>query len=313
MIKRHLLALVLCAAPLGAAVATEGALGRPITGLQGTSFAGVVPPTPGWNMVVGYYYYSGDIGTQRETPIGGVRAVGLDATFELLSFTGMYVWNTGEGKWNIASAVAVPFADVKVTADARIGPFNGSLRDSASGLFDMTVVPWIASRHFSQTRHMSLAVYIYAPTGKYEAGRLANVSLNNWTFSPTLGYTQLFGEGTVEWSTVAAVDFYTDNPATDYQNGAVFRVDSLAVKRFGNGWGIGGVGGWIEQLEDDEGPTADALNGFKGRSFALGPIATYAKKWDGGQVEFSARWLKEFGVERRLEGDPIMVSATMSF
>ena len=30
--------------------ATEGGLGRPITGLQGTSYAGVVPPTPGFNL-----------------------------------------------------------------------------------------------------------------------------------------------------------------------------------------------------------------------------------------------------------------------
>ena len=58
---------------------------------------------------------------------------------------------------------------------------------------------------------------------------------------------------------------------------------------------------------------ADRLDGFKGHSLALGPIATYAKKWDGGQVEFSARWLKEFDVENRLKGDPFMLSASITF
>ena len=93
----------------------------------------------------------------------------------------------------------------------------------------------------------------------------------------------------------------------------MLRVDAQLVKRFGNGWGVGGVCGWIEQLEDDEGPTADRLNGFKGHALALGPIVTYEKKWETGQVEFAARWLSEFNVRRRLEGDPLMVTATVAF
>ena len=60
-------------------------------------------------------------------------------------------------------------------------------------------------------------------------------------------------------------------------------------------------------------PTADRLNGFKGHALALGPIVTYDKKWDGGQVEFAARWLSEFDVKRRIKGDPLMVTATVTF
>ena len=306
--------LPLCTAlALGAACmsahATEGALGRPVTGLQGTSFAGVVPPTPGFNLLTQYIYYSGQIGAQREVPIGGSTALGIDAQFQLLSFTGMYVWPTGEGRWNYATAVAVPFAKVDVDAGARIGRFGASTSDSDSGLFDIAVVPVIASRHFSQTKHMSLALYIYTPSGSYDPNRLANVSLNNWTYSPTVGYTQLGQGGTLEFSTLAAVDFYTENHATDYQNGAVFRIDALLIKRTASGWGFGASGGWIQQLEDDTGPTADRLNGFKGHSLAIGPIATYKT----GKVEFSARWLYEFDVKNRLEGNPVMVTGTVSF
>ena len=159
--------------------ATEGGLGRPITGLQGTSYAGLVPPTPGFTLEMGYAYYSGQIGGNIEAPFGRGTAIGVDASFGLLDFTGVYVWPTGEGRWNYATAVAVPFATVDVDAGLRIGRFTGSASDSASGLFDMTVVPVIASRHFSQTSHMSLALYIYAPTGSYDPDALANVSLNN--------------------------------------------------------------------------------------------------------------------------------------
>ncbi|MET0813578.1 MAG: transporter [Pseudoxanthomonas sp.] len=293
------------------AYATEGGLGRPITGLQGTSYAGEVPPTPGFTLGVNSAYYSGDIGAERETPVGNSTALGLEVTADLLSFTGIYIWNTGQGRWNFATAVSVPFAKIDASAALRIGEVGLSTHDSDSGLYDAAIVPVMASRHFGQTDHLSLALYIFAPTGSYDPTRLATLSLNTWTLSPTVGYTHLGSEGTLEFSAVAAVDFDTENDATDYQNGALFRLDGLLIKRFGNGWGIGAAGGLIHQLENDSGTTADRLGGFKGRSLALGPIVTYAKKWDGGQIEFSARWLTEFDVKNRFKGDPMMLTATI--
>jgi len=317
MNTRHLLAagIALCCAALARpALATEGALGRTITGTTVQSFAGVVPPTPGFNAVIGYIHYSGEIGGSREVPVNNLLTLGLDADFDMVSVTGLYVWDTGEGRWNFASMATLPFAEVDVTADVSLGSRTGRVNDKADwDVFDPFFAPIIAGYHFDQTHHMTLALYIYTDWGDYDPDRLANLSLNNWTYSPTVGYTQLMQKGTLEFTAVAAVDFYTKNDATDYENGAVFRVDAQLVKRFANGWGVGGIGGWIEQLEDDEGPTADRLNGFKGRAFALGPTVNYTKKWDGGQVEFAARWLSEFGVKRRLEGDPLMVTATIAF
>jgi len=312
--KRLALVLVPLATMLIApAHATEGALGRAITGVQATSYSGLIPPTPGWNWGVAYAYYSGSISASKQVPItGGGVSLGLKAEFQLLSVAGVYIWNTKPSAWNFATEVVVPFAYVDANVNTSFGNFSRGLSDHDSGLFDMTFVPVIASHHFSQTQHMSLALYIYAPTGSYSKGQLANVSLNNWTFSPTVGYTQLFQQGSLEWSLTSAVDFYTKNDDTDYQNGAVFRIDSLLVKRFPSGWGVGAVGGWIEQIEKDSGPTADRLNGFKGRALALGPMVNYLKKWQGGQVEFSARWMHEFDVKNRLEGNPFMLSATIS-
>ncbi|WP_201315176.1 transporter [Dyella sp. EPa41] len=312
--KRLALVLVLLATVVVApAHATEGALGRAITGVQATSYAGLVPPTPGWNWGLAYAYYSGSISAAKQVPItGGGVSLGLKAEFQLLNLAGVYIWNTRPSAWNFATMVTVPFAYVDANVNTSFGNFSRGLSDHDSGLFDMTFVPVIASHHFSQTQHLSLALYIYAPTGSYSKGQLANVSLNNWTFSPTVGYTQLFQQGSLEWSLTSAVDFYTRNDDTDYQNGAVFRIDSLLVKRFPSGWGVGAVGGWIEQIEKDSGPTADRLNGFKGRALALGPMVNYLKKWQGGQVEFSARWMHEFDVKNRLEGNPFMLSATIS-
>jgi hypothetical protein len=41
-------------------------------------------------------------------------------------------------------------------------------------------------------------------------------------------------------------------------------------------------------------------------------MVNYLKKWQGGQVEFSARWMHEFDVKNRLEGNPFLLSATIS-
>jgi hypothetical protein len=60
---------------------------------------------------------------------------------------------------------------------------------------------------------------------------------------------------------------------------------------------------------DDEGPTADRLDGFRGHSLALGPIVTYKT----GRVEFSARWLHEFDVKNRFQGNPISITASVTF
>ncbi|MBB1087241.1 transporter [Lysobacter sp. SG-8] len=303
--------LALSAAPR--VQATEGGIGRPITGMQAASYSGLIPPTPGFSTQFSYLHYGGDIGASRETPVGGGAALGLDVSLDLFLATGIYIWDTGEGRWNFASMLTVPFISADADADYRIGTISGSISDSDSGLFDAYFAPVIASYHIDEMRHVSLAMYIYAPTGSYEAGRLVNPGLNTWTFSPTVGYTHLFQQGTLEWSTTAAVDFYTENDDTDYQNGAVFRVDSLLVKRTASGWGYGGVAGWIQQVEDDEGGVIASRDGFKGRALGLGPIVTYAHKWDGGQVEFGLRYVNEFNVRNRPEGDGAMLTASLQF
>lgn len=293
--------------------ATETGVGRSITGLQATSYSGLIPPTPGLTFQYGYAYYDGSISASKQVPVaGGGAALGLKAEFQLATITGLYIWKTQPSSWNFASMVTLPFAYVDANVNARLGNFSASRSSHVLGPYDMFFAPVIASHHFSQTQHISFSLYIYAPTGDYKEGRLANASLNTWGFSPTVGYTALFDHGSLEWSTTTAVDFYTKDKATDYQNGSVYRLDSLLLKRFPSGWGVGAVGGWIYQLENDTGPTADLLNGFKGHSLGLGPMINYAKKWQGGQAEFSFRWLHEFDVTNRLKGNPAMLSATIT-
>lgn len=313
MNHRFAYALLAFTAVPGTASATEGAMGRSITGAQITSYIGVIPPAPGLHVSVSYINYEGDIGASRPVPIGGNTALDLHAKVDLFAATFAYIWNTGKGRWNYASMFTVPYIRPTVRASLAIGARQASVTDKASGLFDLYFAPVIASYHVSEVEHWSFGLYVYAPTARYEKGRLANLGLNTWTFTPGVGYTHLFDKGSFEFSALAGVDFYTKNDTTDYQNGAVFHLDLLAMKRTPSGWGFGAVAGWIQQLEDDDGPLADRLGGFSGHSLGIGPAITFKKSFSKeSSIDLSLRWVKEYNVKNRLEGEPLVLNVSLA-
>ncbi|WP_314104235.1 transporter [uncultured Stenotrophomonas sp.] len=295
--------------------AVEGGLGRSITGMQITSYVGVIPPEPGMQWSLSYVHYDGKISGSRAAPIAGQVSLGLEADVSLTAATGVYVWPTGPGKWNFASMLTVPYIDADITAGLQ-GPLGNQVRtqDSTSNLFDVYFAPVIAGYHIDQVQHVSFGLYVYAPTARYTPGKLANPGLNVWTVSPAVGYTHLFQKGTLEFSVLGGMDWYSRNDDTDYKNGLVLRADALLVKRTPSGWGFGAAGGWLQQVQDDDGDIADRLDGFKGRSFGLGPVLTYGKKWSGGEhLDVSFRYLSEFSVRNRFEGDPWSVTLSAGF
>ncbi len=298
--------------PLGAA-ATEGGMGRPITGQQVNPDAGIVPPTPGLVLSLASIYFNGDIEGSRQVSVGRVISAGMEATavYNIANLT--YVWDTGPGRWNFASGIGLPvqYTRVEVSATSNLRP-GLSNTDRGTQFADVWLNPIIASYHFSETDHMALSLPIYAPTGAYNPDRLANAGQNTWTFSPTIAYTRLLSGGG-EFSTLAAMDFYTRNDDTDYKNGAVFRIDAMWTATIAPQWRLGVVGGWIEQLQDDTGPTADKLHGFKGRSVGLGPIVTWAGKFGNQPASFSARWVHDVDAKNRPKGNGVAVSLTLPF
>ncbi len=87
----------------------------------------------------------------------------------------------------------------------------------------------------------------------------------------------------------------------------------LAIKRFKGGFGIGFVESWIQQVTDDGGATADALNGFTGRAFGIGPIVTYSTKLGKSYLDLNARWIHDFDTTKRVNGDGFNFSASLKF
>ena len=291
----------------------EGGLGRPISGATINPYAGLVPPLPGFAVGVTEAYYDASIGGGTTVPIGVNLTLGVDMKASFTPITILYIWPTQGKEWNFASAIGIPLAYVEAKANVTLGPFTGQVRDHDFGLFDIVIVPIVASYHISQTDHLAFNFTVWAPTGEYDKNRLANLSTNTWTFIPGVAYTKIFPKANVELSGTWALEFDTENTATGYQNGILSDLEAAAIKRFKCGAGIGVIGSWIQQLTDDGGTTADRLNGFAGRAFGVGPILTYSTEVGKSHLDFNARYVHEFENRKRPEGDLFQFSATLKF
>jgi hypothetical protein len=294
------------------AEAAEGALGRPISGTLVTPNAGVVPPEPIWITNLGQNWFDGSIGGNHLVPIAGQTSVGMDAKFALTLATVVKVWDTGPGAWNFASGATVSYLWTDVTATLGVQDGQGSVSQTASDLFDLYVTPIVAGYHISKDEHVALSFNIWAPTGSYDPTRIANASLNTWTFIPQIAYTKLWPDAGWEFDAVGTVQFYTRNQDTDYQNAPLFTLDLLALKRFGNGWSAGVIVGTVQQLGKDSGPTADRLGGFVGHDWTIGPMLTYDTKLAGkAPLSFSLRWVPTIASHNRLSS-PSTVLGTVT-
>jgi hypothetical protein len=309
-VVRPLLALcVIGASPL--TLAAEGGVGRPITGQQVFSNAGIVPPEAGWVMSLTSIWYDGTLKGNSQVPIVGALSTGLDmkVSYTMANFT--HIWDTGKGRWNYASAIGVPVQYTDVTASVT-GPRGRTLgnEDTGTQFADMLVTPIAAGYHIDEVNHISLSLPIYVPTGAYNDDRLANPGQNNYTFMPTVAFTHLDGKGG-EFTLSSALEFYTENDATDYRNGNIFTLDALWTHGFGNGWNAGIAAGYIQQVTDDSG--SGATSGFRGRSVGAGPAVGWAGKFNDAQASVSARWVPEFDTKNRPEGNGISVNLTLAF
>jgi hypothetical protein len=225
----------------------------------------------------------------------------------------LYIWPTQTKEWNFASVVGFPLAWLECEASLSLGPFAVRKKDSTFGLFDLAFTPIIASHHFSETDHLAFDFTFWAPTGSYQKDRLVNLSTNSWTFIPGVAYTKIIPQSNIELTGIWDMEFDTGDPATNYDNGILSDLEVLAIKRFKNGFGIGFVESWIQQITDDGGSVPAGLHGFTGRAFGIGPIVTYSTKLGKSHLDFSARWIHDFDVSNRVEGDGFNFTASLKF
>ncbi|SDJ12907.1 Uncharacterized conserved protein [Paraburkholderia steynii] len=288
--------------------ATETGVGRPITGQQVTPYGGIVPPTSEWIVSWATIYYDGSLSASKKVSTGNQITGGLDYQVVYTIANLVKTWGVNLAGWNFASSIGVPVQYSNASS------FNGLLRpDHGTQFADVFFAPVIAGYRLSPTDYTALSLQIYAPTGAYNPNRLANAGQNTWTFTPTIAYTKLFPKNNVELTVNYGVEFYTTNRDTNYHNAAVSVLDVLALKRFRNGWSVGVVGGWIQQLGNDAGPTADLLDGAKGYSVGMGPMVVWAGKIGSTPVSANLRWVNEFAAHARPSGNAVQLSLSATF
>ncbi|RVC69050.1 hypothetical protein EN759_09495 [Mesorhizobium sp. M00.F.Ca.ET.038.03.1.1] len=291
--------------------ATEAAAGRYIPGITAGPGMGIVPPTSG----VGYWaisnaYYHGK--ASGEIPFGNdTVALDLKADMWITALAGVYVPELHlPGNWTYAVQGAVPIAWSQ--AEASLGPIEAD--DHLAGLGDIAVAPLVFGWHNdAMNTFVSTSLTVTAPTGLWDKGRLVFLGLNYWTFTPAVGFTRLFPEQGLDFSAKFGVDINTRNEDTDYYSGAMAHLDLALTKNITKNFSVGAIAGFLYQFQDDDSTFADAHDGFKGRSIAIGPLVSYKAEFGKTEVNLTLRWAHELEVKNRMKGDAVVFDISGKF
>ena len=279
------------------------------------SFIDAFPGKPGGLAVLNYFtYYDASAGAGRSLPLGGLLTAGIDATAYADTIAAIYQtpWQVLGG--GFALGVAVPYVWLEVEGRAqRVGPGGVpgpvfSARDTANGIGDMTIYPFMLGwTNLVPDLKLDARFGIYAPTGEYEQGHLANVGKNYWTFEPGIMASWLSSKIGTEVSLYTGVDFNTENEDTDYTSGTSLHLDMTVAQHlplFGGFMGVGANGFYYEQISGDSGSGA-RLGDFEGMTYGVGPVLSYVRQIGKTQLLAEVKWLPELDTDKRMEGDYI--------
>lgn len=283
--------------------AEEGGAGHYVPGTMSTLID--LPPTKaGWVFETAYLHYSGEASASRSLPVAGLVTGNLDATSDAFLLGGFYTFDQPvAGAWYSVGAF-VPWVWVEADATVFSGNLSRQVFDNEDGIGDITLLPLLMGWKCGDWQY-DAALPIYAPTGEYEVGRLANPGRNYWTFDPTIGVSYNGATNGLNAALHTGFAINTENDDTDYQSGTVWHTE-LSVQQLlpvGPGFlGIGFNAFYYEQIEGDSGSGAN-LGDFKGMTTGIGPVVTYVLPVGENTLVGEVRWLPELDTERRLEGD----------
>jgi hypothetical protein len=277
------------------------------------SFIDAFPGKPGGLVVLNYFtYYDASAGANQPLPLHGLLTAGINATAYADTIVALYQtpWNVLGG--GLAFGVAVPYVWLEVEGQAqRLGPGGVpgpffSARDTANGIGDMTIIPFMLGwTNIAPDLKVDARLSIYAPTGEYEVGQLANVGKNYWTFEPGLMVSWLSSKIGTELSLYTGVDFNLENQDMDYTSGTSLHLDLTVAQHlplFGGFIGVGANAFYYKQISGDRG--TDALLGdFEGMTVGVGPVISYVRPIGKTQLLAEVKWLPELDVDKRMEGD----------
>jgi len=295
--------------------AEEGGSGHYMPG-GAASFIDTLPVKPGLAIANFFNFYDGSASLSRQLPFGGLITAGLDAT--AYSDTVMAMYQTPlkllGGYYTVA--VAIPYVWMEVKGTVTTGGGTLKVRDTANGIGDILIYPFMLGwTGLNGDLKYDARLGIYAPTGDYKKGKLANVGKNYWTFEPAISLSYISSKIGLELTAFAGMDFNTKNTDTEYQSGTQFHLDFTVAEHLpllGGVIGIGANGFYYQQITGDSGSGA-RLGDFKGRTLGIGPVLSYMTKIWNKDLAAEVIWLPEIDVKKRLKGDSIWFKLGMAF
>ncbi|RWX54562.1 hypothetical protein EDI28_15805 [Photobacterium chitinilyticum] len=264
--------------------------------------------------------YEGSLGNTK-LPIAGL--VVTEADIETSEVALELVWNPkGEfiDGWSYSMGATFPYVSMKVSAEIvdeldNIASVSRRVTSEESGFGDLIFQPLMLSHTIERYWWGDYRLAIYAPTGEYEIGRLANTGKNYWTLSPTLALIHIEPAIGREFSVFGGIDFNSNNSDIDYQTGIQAHVESTFVQNlilFGGFTGIGASGYWYRQLTGDSGRGA-VLGKLKSEAFGIGPVLSYRTQWNNAEIFCELKWLHDIEASQRYEGDTISLKVSAEY
>jgi hypothetical protein len=277
------------------------------------SFIDAFPGTPGGLAILNFFsYYDGVTSINAQLPMGGFLSSDVNATAYADSIVAVYQtpWKFLGGGY--AFGLSVPYVWLEVDGQAQhvgpggaLGPVH-SMRDTASGIGDMTLIPCMVGwTDLAPDLKVDFRLSVYAPTGEYKLGQLANLGKNYWTFEPGIMVSWISSKLGTEVSLYSGVDFNTRNNDSDYTSGTSLHFDLTVAQHlplFGGIFGFGANAFYYQQITGDSGSGA-RLGDFKGMTTGIGPVLSYVGHVGDKKLLAELKWLPEMDVDKRMQGD----------
>lgn len=298
--------------------AEQSGMGHYVPGMY-SDFSGVPPSEPGFYMINYFFDYgNGTASASRDLPFGGVFAAGVTVNVNAYSpgIIYAYPWQLGNFTFSSGFYPSWVWQDVKVTAsfDRNHVQISGSRDQSVNGFGDIMFSP-VMSMWTNGDFHVGGMFNIWAPSGAYNAGHLANPGLGYWTFQPMGVFSWLSSKIGTEFTMFPAFAFNSLNHVTDYQSGALFSVDATLAQHlplFGGIIGAGASVNYTDQVTGDSGSGA-RLGSFEMQSVAVGPTVSYVHKIGKSILIVSGSWLPQVHTRNTTQGNFYWAKLTIAF
>ena len=312
-------AITMCVLSLAfTAHATEGGSTHYVSG-EYIDFSGMPPTQPGF-YAANYFldYGNGEVDASKQLPLGGVFASGVTANLQAEVPVALYAYPFSLADITFSSGATFPimWVDVKATATFnRDGtPRTGAIEQSANGLGDIQFMPIMAAWTNGDFTVGGM-FNVWAPSGVYDAGQLANAGLGYWTFDPMLAFRWLSTKIGTEFTVFTGVDFNTENTTTSYTSGDTFHVDATLAQHlplFGGVAGAGASAFYMKQFTGDSGSGA-RLGSFELESVGVGPTVSYVHKIGGSELIVDGSWLPQLHTVNTTKGNYFWAKITLTF